>query len=64
VVNRILERIAMLRDRIQLDSLDIVGRFLNINGEHLREEMEIMKETNRILLHEEHQDDRCDQQQL
>jgi hypothetical protein len=64
VVNHILERIAMLRDRIQLDSLDIVGRFLNTNGEHLREEMEIMKETNRILLHEEHQDDRCDQQQL
>jgi hypothetical protein len=55
VVNHVLERIAMLRDRIQLDSLDIVGRFLKINRKHLGKKMDIIKDANRIQLREEYQ---------
>ncbi len=55
MVNHVLERFAMLRDRIQLDSLDIVDRFLNINRKHLGKKMDIIKDTNRIQLREEYQ---------
>ncbi len=64
MVNHVLERFAMLHDRIQVASLDIVGRFLNINRTHLGEKMDIIKDTNRIQLREEYQAHRYAEQQL